>query len=465
MSSETSRLWKSGEFTELIKECKFIQSRFSTNNKQRSSEDTARIFAKLIMEGKVSAALKFLDKESSAGPLKCSGSVLKELEEKHPDSMPLQDESLLHGPIINLPEYCFDAIDERDIFTAALKTRGSAGPSGLDAESYRRILCSKSFGNSGKSLREEIAKFTKLTATKTFHPDLLEPYVSSRLIALDKNPGVRPIGIGEVLRRIVGKVISHHCRQEIKNAAGPLQTCSGHGAGAEAAIHAMYSIFQQDDTDAVLLIDASNAFNCLNRQAALHNIRITCPLISIYLCNTYSKPSKLFMNGGNVIYSKEGTTQGDPMAMPWYALSTVTIINTLQLNEPSVKQVWLADDASAAGKLEALLKWYENLKLIGSKLGYYVNQTKCWLIVKSREIEEKARRIFGKSVNYTTEGKRHLGACIGSENYKKEYSEELIGNWMSDLETLSEIAKTQPQSAYAAYTKGYKSKFTRFLWW
>ena len=34
---------------------------------------------------------------------------------------------------------------------------------------------------------------------------------------------------------------------------------------------------------------------------------------------------------------------------------------------------------------------------------------------------------------------------------------------MSDLEALSEIAKTQPQAAYAAYTKGYKSKFTFFM--
>ena len=36
-------------------------------------------------------------------------------------------------------------------------------------------------------------------------------------------------------------------------------------------------IFEADDTDAVLLRDASNAFNALNRAAALHNIRVFCP--------------------------------------------------------------------------------------------------------------------------------------------------------------------------------------------
>ena len=137
---------------------------------------------------------------------------------------------------------------------AALNTKGSAGPSGMDAELYRRILCSKNFNASGKALREEIASLTKNLLTTSYHPILLEPYVASRLIPLDKNPGIRPIGVGEILRRIVGKIVSRHAAMEIKEAAGPLQTCANHGAGAEAAIHAMKNLFDSDETDAVLLI-------------------------------------------------------------------------------------------------------------------------------------------------------------------------------------------------------------------
>ena len=189
----------------------------------------------------------------------------------------------------------------------------------MDSELYRRILCSKCSGSLCKSLREEIATFTMNIATKSNHPDLLQAYVSSRLIPLDKNPGVRPIGVGEVLRQIVGKTISHHCQNEIKEAAGPLQTCPGHGAGAEAAFHAMRTIFQQEATNAVLLIDAKNAFNCLNRLVALHNMQITCPILAMYLINTYRLPATLFIYGGETILSREGTTQGDPLAMPWYS--------------------------------------------------------------------------------------------------------------------------------------------------
>ena len=48
----------------------------------------------------------------------------------------------------------------------------------------------------------------------------------------------RPIGVGEVLRRIVGKTIAGFLKEEIKEAAGPLQVFAGHSAGSEAATHA-----------------------------------------------------------------------------------------------------------------------------------------------------------------------------------------------------------------------------------
>ena len=47
------------------------------------------------MEGKVSAALKFLESESS-GVLTCSDEVLKDLKSKHPDEASIQENSLLN---------------------------------------------------------------------------------------------------------------------------------------------------------------------------------------------------------------------------------------------------------------------------------------------------------------------------------------------------------------------------------
>ena len=77
----------------------------------------------------------------------------------------------------------------------------------------------------------------------------LEACLSNRLIPLEKAPsGVRPIGIGEVLRRIVGKAIVAEIKPELAEAAGCLQLCAGQKAGCRAAAHAMRSIYEEEET-------------------------------------------------------------------------------------------------------------------------------------------------------------------------------------------------------------------------
>ena len=67
--------------------------------------------------------------------------------------------------------------------------------------------------------------------------------------------------------------------------------------------HTMCRIFKADDTNAVLLIDASNAFNALNRAAALHNIRVLGPVIAVSAMNTYSLSTQLFFTVSKEITS------------------------------------------------------------------------------------------------------------------------------------------------------------------
>ena len=72
---------------------------------------------------------------------------------------------------------------------------------------------------------------------------------------------------------------------------------------------------------------------------------------------------------------------------------------------------------------------------------------------------EKTKKIFGVIVKKTKDGKRHLGAVIGSPKYKGEYCEIMVNGWTGELENLADIGKLQPQTAYIAY----KCKLTYFM--
>ena len=88
-------------------------------------------------------------------------------------------------------------------------------------------------------------------------PAGLQAFTACRLVSLDKCPGIRPIGIGEILQCIIGKAILTITGADVQQATGALQVCAGQQAGYEAAIHAMRQVFEHPLTEAVLIVDAS----------------------------------------------------------------------------------------------------------------------------------------------------------------------------------------------------------------
>ena len=290
----------------------------------------------------------------------------------------------------------------------------------------------------------------------------IEAYLSCRLIPLEKLPGVRPIGIGEVIRRIIGKTVIATVKSQIVQCAGPLQRCAGQRSGCEAAVHAMTEAFDQDESEAILLVDAANAFNSINRKVLLHNIQYLCPVLAIYTINCYQSPTRLFVQGGKEISSAEGTTQGDPIAMPIYAIGITPLPREIKDPDFKVTQAAFADDLAGAGKLQQLLTWW-NIVEYAPLLGYNPQADKPWLVVKEHLLEE-ARVIFATSnVNITVEGHEYLGGFVGSTDGQMEYAQKKVDNWVDLVRLLADIAKTEPQAAYAAFIAGFCGRLNYFI--
>ena len=90
--------WNDGMIKELWDENQIIQKKL-TSKPPRSSDDISRVFSKLMFEGKVTQALKFLDESANNLVLPPTTEVVEKLRSLHPDSQPIAPGTLINGPI------------------------------------------------------------------------------------------------------------------------------------------------------------------------------------------------------------------------------------------------------------------------------------------------------------------------------------------------------------------------------
>ena len=75
-----------------------------------------------------------------------------------------------------------------------------------------------------------------------------------------------------------------------------------------------------------------------------------------------------------------------------------------------------------------------------------------------------ARSIFEDTgIQFTTEGRRYLGAAIGTSDFVKSYVSDKVKEWSDELSKLSEIGLTQPHAAYSALTHGLLGRWIFFI--
>ena len=120
-------------------------------------------------------------------------------------------------------------------------------------------------------------------------------------------------------------------------------------------------------------MDAKNALNSLNRDLALRNIEKLCPSLYHSISNWYREPSNLFINK-QTIFSQEGTTQGEPLAMSMYGIAIIHSIELL--DDCFTVQKRYADNVNAVGSLDNLEKLFDSMEKHGPAFGSIIPNAK-----------------------------------------------------------------------------------------
>ena len=128
----------------LMKESRAIQERLKLQRlKTETTEHMTNVFAKLMLQGKVHAALRVLEKSANLGLAAMNDSTMEELRKLHPNAKEATEGTLAQGEAPYFDPVIFTNINEASKTKVALRTRGTAGPSGLNANQWRRMLASK----------------------------------------------------------------------------------------------------------------------------------------------------------------------------------------------------------------------------------------------------------------------------------------------------------------------------------
>ena len=110
---------------------------------------------------------------------------------------------------------------EDDITWVASKLSGAAGELGAEAIELRNwLLC---FGCASEELRVVVASLENWMDNSSLSWATYRALMACHLVALDKRLGVRPIGIGETLRRALAKIVMRAAGNQAKTACGNLQ--------------------------------------------------------------------------------------------------------------------------------------------------------------------------------------------------------------------------------------------------
>jgi hypothetical protein len=211
----------------------------------------ARRYHNMVLGVKARAAVRMVTNRDGGGAYrpydrdsKSGRPVIDVLREKHPAARVPSEEDFDEHPdapdcLESMPVYCF----EECVAKAAARLSGGAGPCGVEATMLKSWLLR--YGVQSERLREVMAMWVDWMSNGSPPYAAYRAVNTVRTVALDKTPGVWPLGIGEVWMRLWSDCSHTVTKVGATNACGNTQLCAGLRSGIEANLHAVRAIWPQ----------------------------------------------------------------------------------------------------------------------------------------------------------------------------------------------------------------------------
>ena len=369
---------------------------------------------------------KALQSLSSHGLARPSPETLEEMKAKHPRAPP-------PTPLSSPPPTPIQ-VGEDDVLRALRSFLGdsSPGPSLLSANHLKEAVLCRS-PDRGPMALQAITAVVNLLCKGQVPPEVAPHLCGATLVAAyKKGGGLRPIAVGEVLRRLTSKCLSWAVRAAASSYLVPLQLGVGVKAGCEAIVHAVRSVIQDPDippeSRSCLLLDFQNAFNNIGRQHIFGEVRSRLPGLAAWMECCYGTQPILHF-GDYTILSQCGVQQGDPLGPLAFGLALHPIVEKIKSEVPTLNiNVWYLDDGTLCGTPDDLARALHIVEEDGPARGLHLNRRKSLLFIP--QDASALPNPLPADIPSTSEGFGLLGAPIGPP----EFVESSIMNRVQKIE-------------------------------
>ena len=282
--------------------------------------------------------------------------------------------------------------------------------------------------------------FCKNIVTSSAIPEDWRPwFFAGKLIALEKGPtDVRPIAMGEVFMKLVGKLVCEGQREEMAELMKGSQFGVAFPGGTEFIHHLLQLCLAQDPSLVLLSLDFSNAFNSVSRAAIASALRKHFPQLLPWFLQMHSaSPHLVFrLDDDTVSYlvSDEGCLQGDPLAPFYFALAILEPLRSLKSLALSLDKssqcLGYLDDVNSVAHGQHIRSLYDFAeKEFKTVCGLSLNPKKCTILVRpetKRLLDEEFPHWVPDGVPVVTDGVRLLGAPVGSDDFVERFLTEKL---------------------------------------
>lgn len=325
-----------------------------------------------VAEGNIKGAVKLLSSTDTLAPQ--NESTLSHFKAKHPP--PSREMAFPDPPDKTLEPL---VVTKRETFFSTKSFPNGSG-SGIDGilPQHLKDLTLPLTGDAGVRLLKAITAFSNFMLSGKVQSDFIKIMYGASLCALNKQEsGVRPIAVGNTFRRLTSKLACASVRPNMAAKFAPRQVGFGIGGGCEAAAHATRTFIKKNTNKkfVIIKIDFRNAFNEVDRDIFLNEMKLNCPAIYPYLWQCYSAPALLFY-GDYIIWSQNGAQQGDPCGPLIFSSAIQFVIDSL-VSEFVI--IFYLNDGMIGGDYDSVHRDFATVKEECAKIGLHINPSKCEL--------------------------------------------------------------------------------------